>query len=695
DLYSYVSVLFRDVNDLSKGYWNRDPSRWGGLCDWDMFFIQQIPEATKQNVHNSLAAELKVLMRLPPSNPCHQHAVLMMTSLKVKFLRQKCQQLSVSLRPGTNHTPAAGCRVASLQMAIRVFAGSGGSAECTMDCHKNDLNVNLWSKRMKELAELTVANRVDTASWFSVESAAFTTGATVLKDHFERKTADLLRNNLTSGLVMSQETVSEGMPDEINETPVMKHYKQAQLADPDTDNIHKHRHKMMNEDLSNLHCNDNNPFLVDGTDNDHEYQCLIELAIDEYLDNEDTSKFQDSGNVLEPYDNSHENSMDVYPKDDSPPDVWMLPSGKQADKIVKVLPRNAHDYHPSQFNIIRLGVRVRRPSSILQEDWEYLQNSFEFTRELTSPKSDEILELLAESDSAHNLEQALKVLQIATSDRQAMFFRRTLEMFLEIVFLAPKSALRSSRTQESTLGSLMLHPLLDLLTREASTVEYHPGEIHSAASASQRVLRRRPLVEDDRPLGQKVDGLFVIDDTEVGLVEMTGGPTVRDLPRYIKDHVRGYWGMRDLLNGIAADTKYCQGSFAVMRRLRVYFIQTHGLDIETWAMDCPVSELFRMYFVGCGKLPLHWNYKNELITLLPLLWDLKNGLEKTGNSLELLKLTSGQVLAKSRSRKRHQTNDALNTYFHTQQQKSPMLADTKRDTKKARTLKPHEDYPEK
>ena len=104
----------------------------------------------------------------------------------------------------------------------------------------------------------------------------------------------------------------------------------------------------------------------------------------------------------------------------------------------------------------------------------------------------------------------------------------------------------------------------------------HSGKIHSAASASQRVLRRRPLVEDDQPLGQKVDGLFVIDDTEVGLVEMSGGPTVRDLPCYIKDHVRGYWGMRDLLNGIAADMKYCQGSFAVMCQLRVYFIQTHG-----------------------------------------------------------------------------------------------------------------------
>ena len=30
----------------------------------------------------------------------------------------------------------------------------------------------------------------------------------------------------------SQETVSEEMPDEINETPVMMYYKQAQLADP-------------------------------------------------------------------------------------------------------------------------------------------------------------------------------------------------------------------------------------------------------------------------------------------------------------------------------------------------------------------------------------------------------------------------------------------------------------------------------
>ena len=84
--------------------------------------------------------------------------------------------------------------------------------------------------------------------------------------------------------------------------------------------------------------------MVDDTLSTTLLQCQIELDIDEYLDNEDTSKFQDSGDVLEPYDNNHEDNMDIYPKDDSPPDVWMLPSGKRADKIVKVLPRNAHNY---------------------------------------------------------------------------------------------------------------------------------------------------------------------------------------------------------------------------------------------------------------------------------------------------------------------------------------------------------------
>lgn len=105
---------------------------------------------------------------------------------------------------------------------------------------------------------------------------------------------------------------------------------------------------------------------------------------------------------------------------------------------------------------------------------------------------------------------------------------------------------------------------------------FYRGEIFSESSARQRVLRRRPREDEDRPLGQKVDGLFTSGGTEVGIVELSGGPQTADLPRYIKDHIRGLWSMRDLLNDITVGPDFSSGSFAEMRYVQVFFFHTHG-----------------------------------------------------------------------------------------------------------------------
>ena len=55
------------------------------------------------------------------------------------------------------------------------------------------------------------------------------------------------------------------------------------------------------------------------------------------------------------------------------------------------------------------------------------------------------------------------------------------------------------------------------------------GEIYSDASARQRVLRHRPCVDEDRPLGMKVDGLFMSGGTEIGLVELSDVQTEKKL----------------------------------------------------------------------------------------------------------------------------------------------------------------------
>ncbi|CAG8511998.1 15315_t:CDS:10, partial [Racocetra persica] len=57
-------------------------------------------------------------------------------------------------------------------------------------------------------------------------------------------------------------------------------------------------------------------------------------------------------------------------------------------------------------------------------------------------------------------------------------------------------------------------------------------------------------------LSTKIEDLFIFPDErglEIGMVKLSGSYLTNDLPHYLKDHVKGYWGCRDLLNDRGLD----------------------------------------------------------------------------------------------------------------------------------------------
>ncbi|KAG9285758.1 hypothetical protein G9A89_013183 [Geosiphon pyriformis] len=378
----------------------------------------------------------------------------------------------------------------------------------------------------------------------------------------------------------------------------------------------------------------------------------------------------------------------IYPTQKSSSDVWELPSGRFGKDVIRTLPKNAHRYHPSRFSVIRLGEGVRRPESIKREDWSYFQRSLPLPRNIMTDKCEKILFLLAQAESPSDLEKSLLEERKPNElDSQFKFYLDILDFYVRTIFMSG-TALRSRRAQESTLGTLLVHPILNLLTTgTGNKQEYHPGEIFSDSSARQRVLRRHPREDEDRPLGQKVDGLFTSGGTEVGIVELSGGPQTADLPRYIKDHVRGLWSMRDLLNDIIVGPDFSSGSFAQMRYVQIFFFHTHGLNVEIWTIDLPVKGVYRMGLLGSGILPITWEDKTQLLPLLPLLWDLRMSIVATAERLAKLKVSASMKMVKDRHRGCTSTN--LKQYMFKDIQVTPTKAGT---GKNARTLKPRRDF---
>ncbi|RUS16216.1 hypothetical protein BC938DRAFT_476657, partial [Jimgerdemannia flammicorona] len=118
------------------------------------------------------------------------------------------------------------------------------------------------------------------------------------------------------------------------------------------------------------------------------------------------------------------------------------------------------------------------------------------------------------------------------------------------------------------------------------------------------------------------------------MLEISGGHLTNDLPRYLKDHVRGFWGMRDLLDYIAG--KLSKGDISIMRKLHVWFIHVYGHEIQVWSMDLPASEIYRMTLIGKISLPINWDNHHQLLHGLPILWNFGRGIESSIATLENL-----------------------------------------------------------
>ncbi|CAG8658021.1 10211_t:CDS:2 [Funneliformis caledonium] len=351
----------------------------------------------------------------------------------------------------------------------------------------------------------------------------------------------------------------------------------------------------------------------------------------ERIESSDDESDLENKNVIEDIEEQIE-----YPDEKSPMDVWKLPSGITVAEAIHG-PTILHKSHPSNLGIIRVGANVRQPEWIQKNDWRYLQASIEYPE---CPLSTDVIDLFDTLLGTDSLTEYTEVLYDKKfnfrENKQLVFVIDVLLWFSKTVF-NPTSAFHNPvhRSQFWVPSWFILsYSILPMQVIMVSFI-YRRGEAYLQASANQRLIRRDLKPEDDKPLGLKVDGIFQSSDIEFGMVELSGGHLTCDLPRYLKDHVRGFWGQRDLLNDAAA--KFACGDFKIMRQLRTWFLHVHGQDVQVWGMDLPVKNVYRMFLLGAFRLPISWENHHELLSAIPILWNLGRGLDNTIKILEELK----------------------------------------------------------
>ncbi|KAF0488693.1 hypothetical protein F8M41_022198 [Gigaspora margarita] len=375
-----------------------------------------------------------------------------------------------------------------------------------------------------------------------------------------------------------------------------------------------------------------------------------------------------------------ESAIQKYPNVDSPKDNWLLPSGGSIRSIIYGQ-KNLHKLHPSRFGIIRIGAKVRMPEWIEDKDWNYLNSSVEFPHFKLSSNTEKLLNLLLKTDSLTEYKKAIRETKYKNDlDAEMEFVTDVLWWFANNIFNTA-SAFHGKHKNEALLGSSMIHPILQyLMNATTNRITYIPGEIYLKANANQRSFRSNLKSEDDKPLGLKVDGIFYTPGNkglEIGIVELSGGYLNTDMPRYIKDHVKGYWGCRDILNDIVK--KYNRGDYKILRNLRTWFFHIHGLEVQVWGMDLPVSKVYRMFLIGTFNLPINWDEHYELVHALRILWNLGRGLDNSFKSLEELKKSHRRNTAL------HSRSSVLKDYISNVNESSPLNPTGKR----ARTIDHH------
>ncbi|RUP43833.1 hypothetical protein BC936DRAFT_136677, partial [Jimgerdemannia flammicorona] len=528
-------------------FWDRDPSQWGGICDWDIFFINQIPEAKKHYAHHSLAGELKILLQLPRSSPAYQRASLLRPSLE--------------------------------------------------DCDRNQSNISLWTQHMNKLAELAVNNRVDMRN---IEGAAFTTGSTVVKKHFEIKTANLLRRERLSKL---RETTKDAVNNPFLVSNETKN-KSNKVADQDESEFYAEPESQdfisISEDLR--------------SDNGSEY--TLSFPFPHNISDTDDEKLKPlSPSQLKHFAKSYAKMSQSL--------KWVLSSGTCVEDVLfrkgNRLPVES-SFHSW---IIDLG-DWETEKLFTAEDWHEIKRAA-----CIQPKVDEYLaRSLARFRSVRTTADLRKVLETTSYRNEDELYNRDRHFDAEWVenvmrhFLTeyedPDEALKRGHL-EGWFDANVWAVIVDRAFRNVSGLEVVRKESASKAVSTRK--NRERARKDKTKIGRRLDGIFrTYNNVEYGSIEVAKTFIHVNSTKRLTDGLKLGKTMHDMLVCLNQLVKF---DAKKVRRLQVVGLLHSGLKLQVCRMTNPKGYVSLLVRDELHEVPLNVEELKSLIMLLASVWKAK------------------------------------------------------------------------
>ncbi|CAG8577834.1 4412_t:CDS:2, partial [Diversispora eburnea] len=158
-------------------YWKRDPLLWGSVSDWDIYYINRVPGASKQQAHRSLSFELHtVLNALPPKSQEYYRAEDLQRSLtyvapaSVTYVTDFSVDIVLTTSCNANERL---CRARQIVVLPE-------------NCKKDAVNIELWNEHSVTLGKLAVENRINKCEILTTGIRAITSAVVT---QFPKKTS--------------------------------------------------------------------------------------------------------------------------------------------------------------------------------------------------------------------------------------------------------------------------------------------------------------------------------------------------------------------------------------------------------------------------------------------------------------------------------------------------------------------------